>query len=120
LSEPHRKLTLTSKVRVLLVIVGAASLIASDDKTFRAAVQTSSTMVDARDAEKVIIPMVMLSSKDEPKEDVTKYQAALKVPEQVDLALPTFCVYGACKLGKSEVLLPGRSHCEYCALIDAV
>jgi hypothetical protein len=73
LSEPHRKLTLTSKAGVLVVIVGAASLIASDDKTFKAAVQTSPTMVDASDAEKVIIPMTMLASKDEPKKDVKKY-----------------------------------------------
>lgn len=56
-----------------MVIVGAASLIASDDKTFKAAVQTSPTMVDASDAGKVVIPMMILTSKDEPKKDVGKY-----------------------------------------------
>jgi dienelactone hydrolase len=44
-----------------------ASLITSDDRTFKAAVQTSPAVVDASDAEKVVIPMMMLASKDEPE-----------------------------------------------------
>jgi dienelactone hydrolase len=48
-----------------------ASLIASDEKTFKAVVQLSPIMVDASDAGKVVIPMMMLTS-DEPKEDVSK------------------------------------------------
>ena len=61
-----------------------ASLIASDDKTFKAAVQTSPAMVDASEGEKVVIPVMMLASKDEPKEDVSGYQAALKVLKHVE------------------------------------
>jgi hypothetical protein len=41
-------------------------------------------MVDARDAEKVVIPMVILASKNEPKKDVSKYHGALKAPKHVE------------------------------------
>jgi hypothetical protein len=61
-----------------------ASLITSDDKTFKVAVQTSPAMVDANDAEKVVIPMMMLASEDGLKGDVSVYQAALKVPKHVE------------------------------------
>jgi hypothetical protein len=61
-----------------------ASLIVSDDRTFKAAVQTSPAMADARDAEKVVISMMMLASKNEPKEDVSKHQGVLKVPKLVE------------------------------------
>lgn len=61
------------------------SLIAGrDDTAFKAAVQTSPAMVDGGDAEKVKIPMMMLASKDEPKEDVQKYDAGLKVAKHVE------------------------------------
>jgi hypothetical protein len=39
----------------------------------------------ASDAEKVVIPVMILASKDEPKEDVSKYQAVLKVPKHVEM-----------------------------------
>lgn len=61
-----------------------AFLVASDDRTFKATVQTSPAMVDARDAEKVVIPMVILASKNEPKKDVSKYHGALKAPKHVE------------------------------------
>ena len=60
------------------------SLIAGKATTFKAAVQTSPAMIDAGDAEKVVIPMMMLASMDEPKEDVEKYDAALTVPKHVE------------------------------------
>lgn len=51
---------------------------------FKVGAQSSPAFVDPTDAEKVTIPMLMLASKDEPAEDVKKYEAALKVPHQVD------------------------------------
>lgn len=60
------------------------SLIASNDKAFKAAVQTPPAMVDASEGEKVVIPVMMFASKDEPKEDVSGYQAALKVLKHVE------------------------------------
>ena len=55
------------------------SLIAIDNRTFKAVVKIAPAMIDASDAEKVVIPMMMLASKDETKEDVSKNQAVLKV-----------------------------------------
>jgi len=60
------------------------SLLAGKATAFKAAVQTSPAMVDAADAEKVQIPMMMLASKDEPKADVEKYDASLTVPKHVE------------------------------------
>lgn len=61
-----------------------ASLISGKANVFKAAVQTSPAMVDPGDAEKTVIPMMMLASMDEPKEDVEKYDAALTVPKHVE------------------------------------
>lgn len=61
-----------------------ASLIAGKDTKFKAAVQTSPAMVDPADAEKVKIPMMMLASKEEPAEDVKKYEDSLKVTKHVE------------------------------------
>jgi len=41
-------------------------------------------MVDANDAPEVTIPIMMLPSKDESKDDVNKYQQNLKVKNQVE------------------------------------
>ena len=61
------------------------SLIAGKPNTaFKAAVQTSPAMVSPEDAEKVGIPMCMLASKEEPAEDVKKYEEALKVKKHVE------------------------------------
>jgi dienelactone hydrolase len=41
-------------------------------------------MVDANDAEAITIPIAMLPSKDEPKDDVEKWEKALKVKHVVE------------------------------------
>lgn len=41
-------------------------------------------MVDPNDAPNVKIPMLMIPSQDEPKDDVDKYQKGLTVPNQVE------------------------------------
>ena len=61
------------------------SLIAGKPNTaFKAAVQTSPAMVSPEDAEKVTIPMCMLASKEEPADDVKKYDEALKVKKHIE------------------------------------
>lgn len=60
------------------------SLITGQSDKFKAAVQTSPAMVDADDASKVKCPMMMLASKDEPAEDVSKYEKSLKVEKHVE------------------------------------
>lgn len=61
------------------------SLIAGKPGTgFKAAVQTSPAMVSPEDAEKVTIPMCILASKEEPAEDVKKYEENLKVKKHVE------------------------------------
>lgn len=45
---------------------------------FKAAASCHPAMVDANDAAGVTIPFAMLPSKDEPKEDVEKWQQAIK------------------------------------------
>lgn len=60
------------------------SLIAGKDTKFKAAVQTSPAMVDAADAENVKIPMMMLASKEEPADDVKKYDEKLNVTKHVE------------------------------------
>lgn len=61
------------------------SLIAGKEGSrFQAAVQTSPAMVDPGDAANVKIPMMMLASKEEPAEDVKKYDEALKVTKHVE------------------------------------
>jgi len=61
-----------------------ASLTASKQTAIKAAVQCHPAMVDPADAEKVVIPMCVLASKDEPADDVAKYEANLKVPKHVE------------------------------------
>lgn len=41
-------------------------------------------MVDPKDAPEVTIPILTIASKDESKDDVGQYEAALKVPKQVE------------------------------------
>ncbi|KAK5075310.1 hypothetical protein LTR64_001515 [Lithohypha guttulata] len=59
------------------------SIIASKNN-FKAAVQTSPAMVDSSDAEKVVIPMMVLASKDEPVEEVKKYGEKLTVKNHIE------------------------------------
>jgi len=61
-----------------------ASLVAGQQTKFSAAVQCHPAMVDPADAEKVQIPMCVLASKDEPAEDIKKYDANLKVIKHVE------------------------------------
>ena len=41
-------------------------------------------MVEAKDAEHVKIPLILLASSEEPADEVTKFEAALKVPKHVE------------------------------------
>ena len=66
------------------------NLISQEGTPFKAAASCHPAMVDANDAAGVTIPFAMLPSKDESKEDVEKWQKAIKVknivqwwPEQV-------------------------------------
>lgn len=61
-----------------------ASVTSQAGTPWKVAAQSSPAFVDAGDAEKVTIPMLMLASKDEPVEDVKKYEAALKVPHHIE------------------------------------
>lgn len=60
------------------------SLSSGSGTLFKAAVETSPAMVDPADAEKVTIPLMMLASKDEPADDVKKFEANLKVAKHVE------------------------------------
>ena len=60
------------------------SLASAQDTPFKVAAECHPAMVDAADAEKITIPIIMLTSKDEAPEDVKKFEAALKVPHEVD------------------------------------
>lgn len=59
-----------------------ASILASE-QTFKAAVQTSPALIDEADAKNVVVPMMMLLSKDESTTDAQAYEAALTVPKHV-------------------------------------
>lgn len=61
------------------------SLVAGREKpVIQAGVQTSPAQIDASDAEKVKIPMMMLASKDEPVESVKGFDGALKGTKHVE------------------------------------
>ncbi|KAI9744669.1 MAG: hypothetical protein M1818_002198 [Claussenomyces sp. TS43310] len=60
------------------------SLSSSAGTPWKAAAQSSPAMVDPDDATKVSIPMMMLASKEEKKEDVEQYGKNLTVPKQVE------------------------------------
>lgn len=66
------------------------NLVSQKGTPFKSAVAAHPAMVDANDAAGVTIPFAMLPSKDEPKEDVEKWQKEIKVknvvkwwPEQI-------------------------------------
>jgi dienelactone hydrolase len=61
------------------------SLASGPGTPFKAAAQTSPAMIDPKDAEKISIPMCMLASKDEPAEDVKKYEQSLKGVKHVEI-----------------------------------
>jgi len=60
------------------------SLIAGRQTAFKAGVQTSPAMVSPEDAEKVQIPMCVLASKEEPADDIKKYDEKLTVKKHVE------------------------------------
>lgn len=55
------------------------NLVSQEGTPFKAAASCHPAMVDEKDAPGVTIPFAMLPSKDEPKEDVEKWQKAIKV-----------------------------------------
>lgn len=61
------------------------SLISGKEGTkFKAGVQTSPAMVDVSEASKVKIPMCVLPSSEEPKDEWNKYNEALTVPKHFE------------------------------------
>lgn len=60
------------------------SLVSQQGSAFKAAAAAHPAMVDANDAKEVAIPMLMIPSKDESKDDVEAYEKALTVPHKVE------------------------------------
>ena len=60
------------------------SLASGAGTAFKAAAQTSPAMVDPKDAEKISIPMCVLASKDEPAEEIKRYEQSLKGVKHVE------------------------------------
>lgn len=61
-----------------------ASLLAGQDTRFKVAVQTSPAMVDPTEAKSVSIPMMILASREEPKDAVQEYAVNLTVAKHVE------------------------------------
>lgn len=51
---------------------------------FAVAASVHPAMVDPADADGIKVPMILLASKEESKEDVKKFEDALKVPKHVE------------------------------------
>lgn len=60
------------------------AMLAGRDTKVKAGVSTSPAMVEASDAEKIKVPMMMLASKDEPADAVKQFDEALKVTKRVE------------------------------------
>ena len=60
------------------------SLASGEGTPFKAAVEVHPAMVDPGDAGKVTIPLCMLASKDEPADDIKKFEANLKTTKHVE------------------------------------
>lgn len=73
---PPRNPTTTNKHQI-------TNLVSQKDTPFKAAAACHPAMVDAADAPKIEIPICLLPSKDESKEDVDKYEKALTVKHQI-------------------------------------
>lgn len=57
----------------------------SSENPFKVAAECHPAMVDAADAKNISIPLAMLASKDEPADDVAKFEAALtRAPKHVE------------------------------------
>jgi len=61
------------------------SLTSGADSPWAVAGQSSPAFVDAEDAAKTTVPMLMIGSKDESAEDIKKYEANLKVDKHVEI-----------------------------------
>jgi len=61
-----------------------ANLMSKEGTPFKAAAACHPAMVDANDAAEITIPFAMLPSKDEPKEDVEKWQQKIKTKNIVE------------------------------------
>ncbi|KAI1337193.1 hypothetical protein F5Y15DRAFT_391708 [Xylariaceae sp. FL0016] len=57
----------------------------SPSNPFKAGVECHPAMVDPSEASKIKIPLMMLASKDEPAEDVKKFEAGLSGPKHVEI-----------------------------------
>lgn len=60
------------------------NLMSQSGSPFKAAAVAHPAMVDPKDAEGTTIPYLMLASKDEPKEDIEKWQAKIKTEHIVE------------------------------------
>ena len=60
------------------------SLTSGDNSPYKAAAECHPAMVDPEDAEKIKIPLAMLASKDEPAEDVKKFEEKLTGPKHFE------------------------------------
>lgn len=61
-----------------------ANLVSTEGSAFKTAAACHPAMVDPADAPKVTIPIMLIPTKDESKDDVKKYQDALKVKHKVE------------------------------------
>ncbi|QIX00546.1 hypothetical protein AMS68_006063 [Peltaster fructicola] len=61
-----------------------ANLLSGKDTRFKAGAAAHPAMVDPEDAKNITIPFGLLPSKDEPKEDVEKWEKAIKTPHFVE------------------------------------
>lgn len=60
------------------------NLVSQENSQFKAAAACHPAMVDPNDAPRVAIPIMVLPSKDESKDDVKKYKRGLKVKNEVE------------------------------------
>ena len=60
------------------------SLTSGDDTPYTAAAECHPAMVDPGDADKIKIPFAMLASKDEPADDVKKFEQNLTGPKHIE------------------------------------
>ena len=61
-----------------------AALTCGEGSRFRAAIQTSPARIDAKDAENVKVPMMVLASEDEMTDEMAKFEESLRVTKHVE------------------------------------
>jgi dienelactone hydrolase len=57
----------------------------SQDNAFKVAVEIHPAMVDPTEAEKIKVPLILLASKDEPADDVKKFEDKLTGPKHIEI-----------------------------------